>query len=287
MILVCDSGSTSSDWMLNLPDSAPLQFRTKGLNPFFVNEKEIARVIGEVPEVISYVPEITEVYFFGAGCSTPDRREIVSNALTQIFPKAFISVETELIGTAYATLGYEKGIVCNIGTGSNSSYYDGEYLKTNLHDNGYVLGDEGSGAWFGKQLILDFLYGRMPRDLAKQFEEKYRLTKEIVIKNVYQKDRPNAYLASFAPFMMENRLHTYTDDLLRNGFDEFTRSNIVTYPEFWNYTCHFSGRIAYHFDIQLREVCKLHGITVGKIIKNPIVQLFEFVIQRELDSLST
>lgn len=281
MILVADSGSSNSDWMLNLPDSKPLAFRTKGLNPFFVNEKEIAKVMKEVPEILPYANEIHEVYFFGAGCVTPDRREIVSNALTEIFPTAFISVESDLLGCAYATFGNSKGYVCTIGTGSDIGFFDGEDLQPGVHGVGYVLGDEGSGAWFGKQLITSYLYDKMPKDLAKKFTEKYRLNKDVVIKNVYQKDRPNAYLASFAEFMGENRLHPYIDTLLRNGFDEFVRTNIMTYPDYWEYKVNFVGRIAYHFDMQLREVCEVLGVKVGSILKSPMEHLFHFVVERE------
>lgn len=281
MILVADSGSSNSDWMLNLPDSKPLSFRTKGLNPFFVNEKEIAKVMKEVPEILPYANEIHEVYFFGAGCVTPDRREIVSNALTEMFPTAFISVESDLLGCAYATCGNAKGYICTIGTGSDIGFFDGENLKMGVHGIGYVLGDEGSGAWFGKQLITAFLYERMPKDLAKKFAERYRLNKDIVIKNVYQRERPNAYLASFAEFMAENRLHPYIDTLLRNGFDEFVRTNVMTYPDYWEYKVNFVGRIAYHFDLQLREVCEVLGVKVGSILKSPMEHLFHFVVDRE------
>lgn len=281
MILVADSGSSNSDWMLNLPDSKPLSFRTKGLNPFFVNEKEIARVMKEVPEILPYANEIHEVHFFGAGCVTPDRREIVSNALTEIFPTAFISVESDLLGSAYATCGNKKGYVCTLGTGSDIGFFDGNYLKASVHGIGYVLGDEGSGAWFGKYLITSFLYGNMPKDLADKFAEKYRLTKDMVIKNVYQRDRPNAYLASFAEFMGENRLHPFVDSLLRNGFDEFIRTNVMTYPDYWDYDVNFVGAIGYHFDLQLREVCDVLGVKVGAILESPIDKLFNFVIDRE------
>ncbi|WP_140939077.1 N-acetylglucosamine kinase [Sphingobacterium lumbrici] len=283
MILVADSGSSSSDWMLNVPDSKPLQFRTKGLNPFFMNEKDIEKVIKEVPEIIPYIDEIREVYFFGAGCVTPDRREIVSNALTNLFPHAFIAVESDLLGSAYATCGHQKGYVSTVGTGSDISFFDGENLSPSHHGNGYVLGDEGSGAWFGKQLITSYLYEKMPRDLAKIFGEKYRLTKEIVIKNIYQKERANSYLASFAEFMNENRLHPFIDNLLRNGFDEYVRTHIMSYPNYWEYECNFVGRIAYYFDMHLREVCEVHGVRVGKILKSPIEELYEFVIQREMN----
>ncbi|WP_293935297.1 N-acetylglucosamine kinase [Sphingobacterium sp. UBA6645] len=283
MILVADSGSSRSDWMLHLPDSKPLRFRTKGLNPFFVNEKEIASVLGQVQEIIPYIKEINEVYFFGAGCTTPDRRELVSNALTEIFPNSFISVESDLVGSAYATFGNNQGLICNIGTGSDISFYNGDTLEQGVHGIGYVLGDEGSGAWFGKQLITAYLYEQMPRDLMRIFKEAHPITKDIIIKNVYQRDRPNAYLASFAEFMAANRTHPYIDNLLRNGFDEFVRTNVMTYPEFWEYECHFVGGIAYHFDLHLREVCNLHGVRIGKILKNPIEEIFHFIVNRELN----
>ncbi|WP_164112661.1 MULTISPECIES: N-acetylglucosamine kinase [Sphingobacterium] len=285
MILVADSGSSSSDWMLNVPDSKPLFFKTKGLNPFFVNEKEIERVLKDVPEIIPYIEEVKEVYFFGAGCITPDRREIVSNALTLLFPQAFIAVESDLLGAAFATCGMGKGLVATLGTGSDISYYDGENLLPSVHGNGYVLGDEGSGAWFGKRLITSFLYGTMPRDLAKIFETKYRITKDIVIKNVYQRDRPNSFLASFTPFMSENRSHPFIDKLLTDGFDEFVRTNIMTYPNFWEYKCNFVGSIAYVFDMHLHAVCNLHGVQVGKILRSPIEEIFHFIIQRETSNI--
>lgn len=283
MILVADSGSSRSDWMLQLPDSKPLSFSTKGLNPFFVSEKEIANTMSDVQEIIPYINEIHELYFFGAGCSTPDRRELVSNALSQIFPSSYISVESDLLGSAYATFGENKGLISNLGTGSDISFYDGEILSASVHGNGYVLGDEGSGAWFGKQLITDYLYETMPRDLMRIFKEAHPISKDIIIKNVYQRDRPNAYLASFAKFMGDNRAHPYIDTLLKNGFDEFVRTNIMTYPNFWDYECHFVGQIAYHFDLHLREVCSLHGVKIGTILKNPIEELFHFVINRELN----
>lgn len=285
MILVADSGSSNSDWMLNVPDSKPICFQTKGLNPFFVNEKEIERVMKEVPEIIPYADEVREVYFFGAGCVSPDRREIVSNALTLLFPKSFISVESDLLGSAYATFKNGKGYVCTLGTGSDVSFYDGRLLSHSRHGNGFILGDEGSGTYFGKQLITSYLYGKMPREIAEAFESKYRLTKDMVIKNVYQKERPNAYLASFAEFMSPYIQNPFIENLIRNGFDEFVRTNVMTYPDFNEYTCSFIGKIAYHFDLLLREVCVMHGVKVGTILKSPMEELFDYIIERETNSI--
>lgn len=131
-----------------------------------------------------------------------------------------------------------------------------------------------------------FLYEKMPKDLSKKFEEKYKLNKEIVIKNVYQRDRPNAYLASFAGFMTENIMHPFIDNLLRNGFDEFVRTNIMTHADYWDYRVNFVGSIAYHFDMQLRDVCEVHGINIGTILKSPMEQLFHYVVDRETKILT-
>lgn len=281
MILVVDSGSSDSDWMLNLPDSDPLYFQTKGLNPFFVNEKDIERVMKGVTEIIPYLNEIREVYFFGAGCVSPDRREIVSNAMTNIFPQSFISVESDLLGSAYAALGTEKGFICTLGTGSDISFYNGAELEESIHGNGFVLGDEGSGSAFGKRLIRDFLYGNMPEEIHEAFDAKFRLTKDMVVKNVYVKDRPNAFLASFAKFMRDYTEHPYVEKVLREGFEDFVQTVIMNYDDYHDYSCSFVGRIAYNFDLKLKEVCQAHSVKVGTILERPINRLYEFIIARE------
>ncbi|MFC3198992.1 N-acetylglucosamine kinase [Parapedobacter deserti] len=281
MILVADSGSSQSDWMLALPGGDRLAFTTKGLNPFFVNEKDIAKIIQNVPEILPHADRVSEVYFFGSGCSSPDRREMVSNALSQLFTNAFIAVETDLLGAAYATCGNRKGYIATLGTGSDVSFFDGEGVLPSRLGIGYVLGDEGSGVWFGKQLITSFLYGVMPVDLSAAFQSKYRLNKEIVIKNVYQRASPSAYLASFVPFMGEHMTHPFIDELLTSGFKEFVTTNIKSFPDHRDYVCHFVGSVAFYFMEPLRAVCEQHGVKIGKILKRPIEELFDFVIQRE------
>ncbi|PPK99209.1 N-acetylglucosamine kinase [Parapedobacter indicus] len=281
MILVADSGSSQSDWMLALPDGERLAFTTKGLNPFFVNEKEIAKVIQNAEEITPYADRVTEVYFFGSGCTSPDRREMVSNALSQLFTHAFISVETDLVGAAYATCGSRKGYIATLGTGSDVSFFDGEEVLPTRQGIGYVLGDEGSGVWFGKQLVTKFLYDTMPADLMAAFRAKYRINKEIVIKNVYQRAFPNAYLASFTVFLSDHMDHPYVDELIKAGFKEFMHTNIKLFPDYRDYVCHFVGSVAFYFIEQLREVCEQQGVKIGKVLRRPIEELFHYIIQRE------
>jgi glucosamine kinase len=282
MILVADSGSSKTDWLLTLKDGEVKQFRTAGLNPYFLSEKEIVKILQEqAADMIAFAADIDEIYFFGAGCSSPDRHEIVTNALSQLFSKSYISVDSDLLGCAYATCGHEKGLCCVLGTGSNISFFDGTEIHSGKHGLGFVLGDEGAGTWFGKALITDFLYGNMPHDISIKFDEAYQLDKEKVIKYVYQTPNANSYLATFTKFLSGIRQTDYAQKLLHKGLLEFIETNIKSYPQYHRYKCHFVGSIAYVFTDELTEVCKANEIHIGKIIKQPIHDLLTFILSRE------
>ncbi len=281
MIIVVDSGSYKSDWMFTPAGGQALTFRTAGINPFFTPEKEIVRIIQHFKAIKPYIEEATEIYFFGSGCTSPDRREMVSNAVSAVFKNAFVSVDTDLIGSTYATCGDRPGIICTMGTGSNISFFDGETVQPSKHGTGFILGDLGSGAWFGKKLLTDYLYGLLPPELSDDFGARHDVTRENVIRHVYQEAHPNTYLASFAPFMSEHAEHPYISSLLYNGFEEFVKTNIFSYPDFQEHICHFVGSIAYFYSQPLYAVCENNGIKVGKIIRQPIQDLYDYVVERE------
>ncbi|MFD0765839.1 N-acetylglucosamine kinase [Mucilaginibacter lutimaris] len=281
MILVADSGSSKTDWLLSVPGQENKAFKSAGLNPYFLTEKEIARIIQEqVPDMVALAADITEIYFFGAGCSSPDRHEIVSNAISSLIPNAYVSVDSDLLASAYATCGHEKGFCCVLGTGSNISFFDGEDIHDGQHGLGYALGDEGSGTWFGKALVTDYLYGNMPDDINAKFKAAYNLKKEDVIVNVYQKPRGNSYLAIFSKFLTEIRNTQYGQQLLKKGLLEFVDTNIKSYPQYNKFKCHFVGSIAYVFADELKAVCEENDVHVGKIIRQPINDLLEFILKR-------
>ena len=281
MILVADSGSSKTDWLLSAPDEQPKAFRSVGLNPYFLTEKEITKILQEqLAGLWGYADEITEIYFFGAGCSSPDRHEIVSNALSVLFPNSYISVDSDLLASAYATCGHEKGFCCILGTGSNISFFDGENIHDGHHGLGYILGDEGAGTIIGKTLVTDFLYGNMPQDIHAKFNEAYHLDKETVIKNVYQRPAANSYLAAFSKFIFDLRDTEYVQNLLRTILQEFVDTNIKSYPQYNKFKCHFVGSIAFVFADELKTVCEESGVHVGKIIRQPITDLLEFIVNR-------
>jgi glucosamine kinase len=285
MLLVADSGSTKTDWALTLSNNQNLSFRTSGINPFFLSERDIIKIVQQTPEIKPYADKIKEVYFFGAGCSSPDRREAISNALSKVFKNAFISVDIDIVASIYATCGSSAGICCILGTGSNISFFDGVKIHANKHGLGYILGDEGSGTYFGRQLITSFLYKTMPLDLSADFLKKYKIDKEEVIKHVYHQPAPNFFIASFAPFISEHIQHPFIISILKKGFSEFVETNIKSYPQYKTHTCHFVGSIAYHFQDILKEVCVAKGIRLGKILKHPIEELSKFIVNNGIKNL--
>ena len=281
MLLVADGGSSKTDWILLHRDQSIEKFHTGGLNPFFYTEKEIVKSLHHYAPFKAIADKITELHFFGAGCSSPDRREIVSNALSLLFKNAFVSVESDTLGSAIASCKNKPGFSCVLGTEANISFYDGENVFPSHLGLGYILGEEGSGTYFGKILITDFLYGKAPLEISQSFEETYRINKEIVIKNLYQKSFPNYFIASYANFMSKHLEHPYIQNLLKKGFDDFIITHVKSYPNYKDYYTHFVGSIAYHFKDSLKQCCLHHQVNVGNILEKPIDELFAWIKKRE------
>ncbi|MEE1947034.1 N-acetylglucosamine kinase [Pedobacter sp. KR3-3] len=280
MILVADSGSSKTDWMAYSPNQI-LSFSTQGINPYFVNAHDVVKILSKNKEIAPYATAVKEVYFFGSGCSSPDKHEIISNGLSAFFTKAFISVDHDLIGSAYATCGDKKGLACILGTGSNISYYDGQNVHDGKHGLGYVLGDEGSGTYFGKKILLSFLYQTMPADLCEAFAKAYEVNKDIVIENIYQKPLPNSYLAGFSRFMKAHQSHPFIQQVLHDGFQEFIDTNVKDYKSYRSLECNFVGSIAYYYQDELRATFVANNIKVGKILQKPIEGIFDYILKRE------
>jgi N-acetylglucosamine kinase-like BadF-type ATPase len=281
MLLVADGGSSKTDWVLQKTDKSTQKITSGGFNPIFNSEKDIARFLNQIKDFDEIESKITEIYFFGAGCTTPDKREIVSNALSQKFVNAFISVDSDSLGSAIATCKDKPGISCILGTESNVSFYDGNQNFPSKLGLGYILGEEGSGTYFGKILITDFLYQKMPNEIADSFYDAFKINKEVVIKNLYQKSYPNYYLASFAPFMSTHASHPYVKDLVFKGLQAFINTHVLIYPDFRSYYCHFVGSIAYHFKDTLKEICTQNEVNCGLILEKHIDELFDWIKKRE------
>ena len=204
MILVADSGSTKTNWGLVDNENNVVSFQTIGLNPFYVTKGIVKN------ELLLHFPSdintnyIKNIYFYGAGCSSTERCNIIKSGIEYLFKKAKVYVAHDLIGAARALFGNEKGIVAILGTGSNAACFDGKKITKNISSLGYILGDEGSGAYLGKMFITDFLNNELPNNLYNKFINEYEITKENILDAIYSKPFPNRFLASFTRFLLHN-----------------------------------------------------------------------------------
>ncbi len=219
---------------------------------------------------------VTNVHFYGAGCSTDQKCNVLDTVLQDFFTVANIEVHHDLLGAARALCGREKGIACILGTGCNSCYYDGENIKDQIHSLGYVLGDEGSGAYIGKLLIRDYYQGNMPYEVQQLFREEYSPVLENILDRVYNHPQPNRYLASFCPFISKNISHPYLYNLVSSSFDEFFQKHVLKFEEAKTSKIHFLGSIAFHFSDILKESANKAGLQIGKIYESPIKGLVDY-----------
>lgn len=269
MILLADSGSTKTDWRLVTATENIGQVQTVGFNPMYQEAEEVYKALHDtlLPQLPEESPEA--VYFYGAGCSSPERNKRVEDALRMAFPTAEIHVDHDLMGAARALCGREAGIACILGTGSNSCLYDGKTITDNVPSLGFLLGDEGSGAYMGKLLIRAYLYRELPDELAQSLKNRFNLTKDGILDTVYGSSVPSRYMASFAKFMHEKRQHPVIKAMIYENFSEFFEHHITKYEGFAELPVHFVGSVAFHFSDTLKQVAKKYGVNLGRILSTP------------------
>lgn len=281
MILIADSGSTKSDWVA-ISKNSTIRYSTVGINPYFHDEEFVFSAIKENQSLYSIGSKIEEVYFYGAGCSSEKLNGIVLRGLQKVFTHAEIHVDHDLSACALATYQGEPGISCIIGTGSNSCFYDGTNIFENIPALGYILGDEGSGAYFGKKLLADFLYKKLPENIHFSLQNDLGLDKEKIISNVYMKPGANVYLASFMPFIFSHFDDKYISNMILEGFKTFIDTHVRCYQDYTKYKVHFIGSIACLFQKELDQACQFYNVTLGQVIKKPIDGLADYHMKMEL-----
>ncbi|MBI3502922.1 MAG: N-acetylglucosamine kinase [Bacteroidetes bacterium] len=279
MILIADSGSTKTAWRFIDEGGNIFAFSSMGFNPFFWKSAAIAKEINKkCPKKIKLQVSNhkSRVFFYGAGCSSKKRINIVKTALRKNFPQAKIFVEHDLLGSARAVCGDEKGIATILGTGSNSCYYDGEKVVRQRGGWGYIISDEGSGAHIGKKLMRDFINENLPAELSEKLHMEYKLTREKVVQSVYNKPYPNRFLASFGKFIHENIHEPYCSELVKKRFTEFFENHICRYDNYKELPMGCVGSVGYYFKNILQEVANVHNVRLGKVIESPIDELVKF-----------
>ncbi len=280
MILIADSGSTKTSWVLLGDHQKRLEFQSQGFNPYVQSKEQISDTLKNEVYPILKDFEIRSVYFYGAGCSTKENVAIMHHCFKEFFVNADIQIEHDLMAAARALWHNEKGIVTILGTGSNSCVFDGGKIVKNVPSLGYILGDEGSGAYMGKKLIRACLYGLLPETLNKKLVSKYHPEDSAFLNHVYKMENPNRWLASFSIFISENIEDDFCRDLVLTTFKDFFDAHITHYKEYQEYPLGVVGSIGYYFRDQFEIVSKEYGFSLKKVIKSPIEELVNYHLQK-------
>lgn len=271
MTLITDGGSTKCDWVLLDAAGKPLlKTATLGLNPTVVPKEELALRITSNESLKPIFSKVNTLDFFGAGCGTPSPRQLLKDVLQELFFNAKVKVYED-IAAAVFSVTEKPGIVCILGTGSNSCYFDGTQIHAPIPSLGYILMDEASGNYFGKKLIRDYFYHNMPKEIAAEFNKNFNLNADDIKMNLYKKSNPNAYLASFAQFIFsQEEITPYFYSILKEGISNFINCRILTFKNAYEAPIHFVGSIAHYSKPIIEECFKEQQLHLGNIVQKPI-----------------
>lgn len=274
MTIIADSGSSKTDWVVIDKNNQKQFFTTQGLNPYFVKPDDFIAAVTN--HLLIDKTLIQQVYFYGSGCGTEQKKNEVERNLNKLFIHAKCEVNHDLLGAARALCLQHKGVACILGTGSNACIYNGHEIVDEAVSLGFILGDEGGGAHLGKQLVTAFLYNELPDDLLEKFIKEFQTDKATILDHVYRKPYPNRYLASFVPFLVQHKSHKYVSTLVGHSFDLFINRHIKTLYNYNEFDCNFVGSIAFVFESILRKKVEQHGLKVVEIMNKPIDGLIRY-----------
>lgn len=281
MILIADGGSTKANWCLIHPEKEVLYFSTEGYNPYYVNSDYIHQSLHKALPAEVLREEITEVHFYGAGCE-PSTESVIADAMRMLFENSQVTVGSDLLAAAQALLGDQPGFAAILGTGTNTCLYDGKQVTHSIDPLGYMLGDEGSGSYIGKKLLVAYCREYLPLPLREDFFAVYGLTKESIMERVYKDPLANRFCAGFTEFVKQRLTDPFIHQLAADAFHDFFRSLVCHYPGYANYTLNCVGSIAFHFEEVLKETAAHYGMAMGQIIQDPIKSLADYYRQQKV-----
>ena len=278
MILIVDSGSTKTDW-ISVDNDGKILFSTQtlGLNPQVLSSAILKERIINNFDLYQNREQVTHLYFYGAGCSVESPQLRIRKVFNEIFKKADISIKEDTYAAVYAaSKPGEKSIVCILGTGSNCTYFDGKNIEQRVDSLGYVLMDEASGNFFGKQLIRSYYFNEMPNNLAKEFEKEYDLSPDTIKENIYRRENPNTYLASFSRFLIKHKDNSPFQEIIKNGLKRFINHQILQFENAHKIPIHFIGSIAFFLEKEIKDALKKDNLRMGRIVQRPIDELVTY-----------
>jgi len=278
MKLLVDSGSTKADWIA-IDDNGKVIFTTQslGLNPEVLEEEEIINRLDNKFDISHNKDKATHLFFYGAGCGTDRMKDFLTSVFKKYFTKAIVSVYEDTYAAAFGTTPKgEQAIVCILGTGSNCSYFDGKVLHQKVQSLGYIAMDDGSGNRFGRHLLRGYYFNKMPKDLAKEFEEEYNLEPDYIKHNLYKEPNPNAYLATFAKFLIKHKNNDYCKKIIQDEMKDFVENYILQFENCHDVLVHFVGSIAFYLKDELEVALEKYDIKVGNVLRRPIDGLIAY-----------
>lgn len=278
MLIIVESGSTKADWLI-IDEGIRYQHHTIGFNPFFHSSELVIKNLESDTYLNKWFSKSGEIYFYGAGCSSDELQEIIKLGLKSVFKQTEVHVDHDLSAAGLSVFRGCDVIACILGTGSNSVFFDGTNFIEVVPALGYILGDEGSGSFFGKQILIDFLYNKLPKPMTKEIME-LGLTKDIIFKNVYMEPNANVFLASLSPILINNKELDYSQHLIQRGFDLFLDNHVLCFPNHKEAEVSFVGSISALLSEELTHACTKKGIRLGQIIRRPIEALVSYHQQK-------
>lgn len=276
MILIADAGGTKSDWRLLSEEESGRNWLADGINPVLHPSAQIRATLEQALSELPRPDQVSHLYYYGAGCWEDVQKEFLTQLFRPFLPNARIEIFHDLVGAARATCLDEPGIACILGTGSNSCLYNGKEIIDNVINLGYMLGDEGSGAHIGKEILRAYFYRELPPELVPAFELFYPHGRPGLLRELYEGSAPSRFLAGFSPFILQHLDHPFIHDLVANCFLEFLDCHVTKYAGASELPVHFIGSVAYHFWPVLQATCLAKGLHPGQIVRRPIDQLAEF-----------
>ncbi len=278
MILVVDSGSTKTDWIaVNSKGETLFSTQTLGLNPQVLSSAILKERIINNFDLYQNRNEVTHLYFYGAGCGVDSPQKRIRRVFDEIFINSKIVIKEDTYAAVYAAADMgKKSIVCILGTGSNCTYFDGKEIEQRVTSLGYILMDEASGNFYGKQLIRSYYFKTMSEDLAKEFEQEYDLTPDTIKENIYRRENPNTYLATFSRFLIKHKNNEVFKDIISKGLERFINHQILQFENAKDIPIHFIGSISFYLKEEIEKALALKGLTMGRIVQRPIDELVNY-----------
>lgn len=278
MVIIIESGSTKADWLI-IQGEKRYYHNTIGFNPFFHTTEKVAETLKN-DQILQDLCDLEgEIHFYGAGCSSKELNQTIENGFKAVFKNATVSVDHDLLAAGLALYNGKNVIACILGTGSNSLLFDGKNLLEEVPALGYILGDEGSGSFFGKQILTDFLYKRLPLQMDSDLRQM-GLSKDVIFRKVYMEPNANVFLASISPVLIQNKELDYCQNLIQKGFHLFLERHVLCFKDCFTTEVSFVGSIAALLATELQSICLEKGLTVGQIIRKPIDSLANYHLKK-------